>query len=87
MRFPEFPSPHHDMQLFIFFLFSTPIFYACLGGQAHTLKVMLNELNCKAEHTDKLGRTALHCAAFAGFAACIEVLLEETVFSTSIFSA
>uniref|UniRef100_A0A915B4I0 Inversin n=2 Tax=Parascaris univalens TaxID=6257 RepID=A0A915B4I0_PARUN len=56
----------------------TPIFYACLGGQAHTLKVMISELNCKANHTDKLGRTALHCAAFAGFTACIEVILGES---------
>ncbi|MCP9264271.1 Inversin-A [Dirofilaria immitis] len=55
--------------------FRTPIFYACLGGQAHTLSVMVTELNCKIMHTDKLGRTALHCAAFGGYIACIEVLL------------
>uniref|UniRef100_A0A183HXH6 ANK_REP_REGION domain-containing protein n=1 Tax=Onchocerca flexuosa TaxID=387005 RepID=A0A183HXH6_9BILA len=55
--------------------FRTPIFYACLGGQAHTLSVMVTELNCKITHTDKLGRTALHCAAFGGYIACIEVLL------------
>lgn len=55
------------------------MFYGCLGGQAHTLKVMVTELNCKATHVDKLGRTALHCAAFGGFTACIEVLLEHTV--------
>lgn len=60
-------------------IYRTPIFYACLGGQAHTLKVMISELNCKASHTDKLGRTALHCAAFAGFTACIEVILGESV--------
>ncbi|VDK24874.1 unnamed protein product [Anisakis simplex] len=61
----------------------TPIFYACLGGQAHTLKVMIAELNCRAGHTDQLGRTALHCAAFGGFTACVEVLLDESVCYTS----
>ncbi|VDD88122.1 unnamed protein product [Enterobius vermicularis] len=56
----------------------TPVFYACLGGQAHTLKVMLNELDCEPQTTDALGRTALHCAAFAGFVACIEVLIQKS---------
>ncbi|EFO17926.1 hypothetical protein LOAG_10571 [Loa loa] len=58
----------------------TPIFYACLGGQAHTLSVMVTELNCKITHTDKLGRTALHCAAFGGYIACIEVLIMKADF-------
>ncbi|MFH4981776.1 hypothetical protein AB6A40_008485 [Gnathostoma spinigerum] len=61
----------------------TPIFFACLGGQAHTLKVMISELNCRANHTDKFQRTAVHCAAFAGFAACIEVLVKNSDCSIS----
>uniref|UniRef100_A0A0N5AQ99 ANK_REP_REGION domain-containing protein n=1 Tax=Syphacia muris TaxID=451379 RepID=A0A0N5AQ99_9BILA len=58
------------------FLNRTPMFYACFGGQAYTLKVMLNELQCNGQSVDAYGRTPLHCAAFAGFAACIEVLLD-----------
>lgn len=55
------------------------MFYACFGGQAYTLKVMLNELQCNGQSVDAYGRTPLHCAAFAGFAACIEVLLDTQV--------
>ncbi|CAD6189562.1 unnamed protein product [Caenorhabditis auriculariae] len=61
----------------------TPVFWACLGGQSHTLHCMIKELGFEWRTggkdqrpiTDALGRTPLHAAAFSGFSACINVLL------------
>ncbi|EPB68267.1 hypothetical protein ANCCEY_12648 [Ancylostoma ceylanicum] len=62
----------------------TPVYWACFGGQAHTLYCMIKELGFEwrtvEKHrrvpiTDALGQTPLHAAAFAGFTACINVLL------------
>ncbi|PAV76475.1 hypothetical protein WR25_11619 isoform B [Diploscapter pachys] len=61
----------------------TPVFWACLGGQSHTLYCMIKEMSFEwrtmgEEHNpiwDALGRTLLHASAFAGSSACINVLL------------
>lgn len=44
----------------------TPLFYACLGGKAHTVRVMVNELGANPSYQDSLKQTPLHCAAFVG---------------------
>ncbi|CAI4222737.1 unnamed protein product [Auanema sp. JU1783] len=61
----------------------TPIFWACFGGQSHTLYCMIKEMSFQWRTTerparpvtDALGRTPLHAAAFAGSAACINMML------------
>ncbi|CAI5451382.1 unnamed protein product [Caenorhabditis angaria] len=62
----------------------TPVFWACLGGQSHTLHCMIKELSFEWRTSggsetkpiiDALGRTPLHAAAYAGFSACINVML------------
>uniref|UniRef100_A0A158P7C6 ANK_REP_REGION domain-containing protein n=1 Tax=Angiostrongylus cantonensis TaxID=6313 RepID=A0A158P7C6_ANGCA len=62
----------------------TPVYWACFGGQAHTLYCMIKELGFewrtvdkhrRVPITDALGQTPLHASAFAGFTACINVLL------------
>ncbi|EFP00697.1 CRE-MLT-4 protein [Caenorhabditis remanei] len=61
----------------------TPIFWACMGGQSHTLHCMIKDLSFEWRTSgpnsrpvsDNFGRTALHAAANAGSSACINVLL------------
>ena len=54
----------------------TPLFYACAGGQASTVRIMVNDLNFTTNSVDRNGQTPLHYAAISGIAACVKVLLE-----------
>ena len=65
----------------------TPIFWACMGGQSHTLHCMIKDLSFEWRTSgpnsrpvsDNFGRTALHAAANAGSSACINVLLNVSL--------
>uniref|UniRef100_A0A0K0DTX2 ANK_REP_REGION domain-containing protein n=1 Tax=Strongyloides stercoralis TaxID=6248 RepID=A0A0K0DTX2_STRER len=57
----------------------TALFYAALGGQAHTLHVMISDLGYDANVQDIHGRTPLHAAAYSGFVACIQKLIDHGV--------
>uniref|UniRef100_A0A0K0FUW3 Inversin (inferred by orthology to a human protein) n=1 Tax=Strongyloides venezuelensis TaxID=75913 RepID=A0A0K0FUW3_STRVS len=54
----------------------TALFYAALGGQAHTLGVMISELGFDKMAEDMLDRTVLHAAAYCGFVACVQKLID-----------
>uniref|UniRef100_A0A0N5CBQ3 ANK_REP_REGION domain-containing protein n=1 Tax=Strongyloides papillosus TaxID=174720 RepID=A0A0N5CBQ3_STREA len=57
----------------------TPLFYATLGGQAHTLNVMISDLGYDVNVHDIHGRSLLHAAAYGGFVACVQKLIEHGV--------
>ncbi|CEF65303.1 Inversin [Strongyloides ratti] len=57
----------------------TALYYAALGGQAHTLNVMISDLGFDANVQDIHGRTPLHAAAYSGFVACIQKLIDHGV--------
>ncbi|CEF65302.1 Inversin [Strongyloides ratti] len=57
----------------------TALFYAALGGQAHTLNVMISDLGFDIGTEDILDRTVLHAAAYCGFVACVQKLIEHGV--------
>uniref|UniRef100_A0A0K0FYT1 Inversin (inferred by orthology to a human protein) n=1 Tax=Strongyloides venezuelensis TaxID=75913 RepID=A0A0K0FYT1_STRVS len=57
----------------------TALFYAILGGQAHTLNVMISELGLDKMAGDVLDRTVLQAAAYCGFAACAQKLIDHGV--------
>uniref|UniRef100_A0A0N5BA11 ANK_REP_REGION domain-containing protein n=1 Tax=Strongyloides papillosus TaxID=174720 RepID=A0A0N5BA11_STREA len=57
----------------------TALFYAALGGQAHTLNVMISELGFDKAAEDILDRSVLHAAACCGFVACVQELIDHGV--------
>uniref|UniRef100_A0A0K0FB63 Inversin (inferred by orthology to a human protein) n=1 Tax=Strongyloides venezuelensis TaxID=75913 RepID=A0A0K0FB63_STRVS len=57
----------------------TALFYAALGGQAHTLNVMISDLGFDKMAKDVLDRTVLHASAYCGFVACVMKLIDHGV--------
>uniref|UniRef100_A0A0N5BFC4 ANK_REP_REGION domain-containing protein n=1 Tax=Strongyloides papillosus TaxID=174720 RepID=A0A0N5BFC4_STREA len=57
----------------------TALFYAALGGQPRTLNVMVSDLGFDKMAKDILNRTALHAAAYCGFVACVQKLIDHGV--------
>jgi ankyrin repeat protein len=46
-----------------------------LGGKAHTVEIMINELGADPNHQDSFRQTPLHCAAFVGSHSCCLALI------------
>lgn len=63
---------------FFIIKFSSPFFYACLSGQAHAVRIMLEEQrsNINPTHVDSDNCTALHCAVLAGSLQTVEILFQ-----------
>lgn len=55
--------------------FRTPLFYACLGGQAHVVEELCSKSHLIKNHVDVNGFTAIHCAVQAGSLACVKCLI------------
>ncbi|CAD5229307.1 unnamed protein product [Bursaphelenchus okinawaensis] len=54
----------------------TPLFYACLGGMAHTVQVLVETYKANVNHKNNIDQTPLHCAVFANSLPCVEVLIK-----------
>ncbi|NXS18373.1 OSTF1 factor, partial [Mystacornis crossleyi] len=53
------------------------LYWACHGGHKDVVDVLLTHANLELNQQNKLGDTALHAAAWKGYADIVEMLLEK----------
>ena len=62
----------------------TPLFYACLTGQADTVKLLVSKFRCNLDITDDKKCTPLHAACFSGYQQLFLYLINECGFSPEV---